>query len=316
MIATFRAHPSYTGPIDARLMASAYAQGLLHFCELGKVAMDSAIAKYSSDLSSNLVAISPSTLYASLQNDLINVVTALPGMVTQLLSLFTFAIKSEQFISGYGINAAAYISPYGTNDVFIAGNQYEMSDGSYCSCLTLLSCQMPAAIYFDKINSVGNIFSVNSNKTLIKGMQTDCYPFNGFLTSTLECYYDSSCLKLLVPDASSFSPLNSSLPSKFSVKSSVQDLMKSLMVEKFFFNYSAKALYEQCAPLACTYSYIYRSTVLAIIIFTVGLISGLNMIFRLIIPWIVDFAWKIKSRMMAPAARKPKRSGQGKSVSR
>ncbi|CAF3392557.1 unnamed protein product, partial [Rotaria sp. Silwood2] len=56
---------------------------------------------------------------------------------------------------GHGTNAIVYTSPEATNQLLIASSQYEMLDGSICSCLTSSSCATPAAIYFNVANPVG-----------------------------------------------------------------------------------------------------------------------------------------------------------------
>lgn len=307
-MATLAAHPSDAGPIDARVVASLYGQALHYICELCHEGISTALGISLSYLSDNLAATTPAAIEQRLQDISTNVNSGVPMILLRVLDILTLSIMGEQFISGYGTNAIAYINPYITDQVLIAGTKYEMLDSSICSCLQVLSlsCKLPAAIYFDAINPVGNNYSINRNKTLIKGMKTDCFPFNGFFASTLECYYDLSCIKLLVSNTSSFSPLNPSLPSKFALQSTLKELTNSLMVEEFNLYHSTENLYEQCVPLTCSYSYIHRSTVLAIIISAVGFVSGVNTILRLISPIIIDVVLKLKAKIMGSGTRQPK----------
>ena len=59
-------------------------------------------------------------------------------------------------------------------------------------------------------------------------MQIACSPLEAFLSSTLECYFDSSCLQLLVPDSSIFTPLNSIQTSRFFLKNTMEDMISDL----------------------------------------------------------------------------------------
>ncbi|CAF4546740.1 unnamed protein product, partial [Rotaria sp. Silwood2] len=121
-------------------------------------------------------------------------------------------MSGELLISGLGTNAVASIPPNVTNMVSIATNVYQMMDGSLCECLPARTCSVPAAIYWDPVEQTRNVYSIKGNRTLVKGMRTDCYVSDGLLASTLECYYDSSCLELLVSDATAFTPLNATIP--------------------------------------------------------------------------------------------------------
>lgn len=309
---TFAARPPYAGPMDARTVASLYAQGLAYFCELSRLVTDYLIFLSLDSFSVNLMAVSPNALNLILQNVNTSISSNMPNGLAQALTIFTLAMMAEQFISGYSANAIAYISPHTANQLDIAGSQYEMLDGSTCSCLTSISCRIPAAIYFNSMNPVGNIYVLNENRTLVKGLQTDCYPINGFLASNLECYYDLSCLELLVPNASSFLPLNSSLPSRFSLQTNMQDFLNSFMIENLFFDYFAEILYEKCAPLTCSYSYIRRSTLLTVITFTMGLISGVYGILRYSIPLFVDTLWETKRVLLSSSPREIEANALGK----
>lgn len=303
-LATFAAYPTGTGPADARGVASLYSQALLFICEMGQEAMNSAIVSNLFTSSTHLKASSSADIEQQLQRIIASISNQTPQMATQFFNVLTFAMMGEQFINAYGSNAVVYISPYAANQLLIAGSKYELPDGSKCSCETSLSCEIPAAIFHEKIDAIGSTYFLNVSRTSIKGMQMSCYPFNGFLKSTLECYYDSACIALLVPNASTFSPLDSISPTRFSPTSTFQDMVNQLMVENLFFHHSAANLYEICAPLTCNYAYMHRNTILSIITCAVGLISGLNTIFRLIIPIFVDSVSKIKAKILELSARR------------
>lgn len=286
-------------------MASLYGQALSYVCELSQEVMKATINSFLAGPFLNLMAQNPVSGNRVIQNLITSAKINAPLEAAGLFSILTWAIVAEQFISGYGTNVIVYISPHATNQILIASSQYEMLDSSTCSCLVSLSCKVPAAIYFDAINPVSSIYFMNRNKTMIKGMVTDCFPFNGFLESTLECFYDLSCIELLVTNASFFSPLDSNFPSKFSPNSTIQNIFNELMIEELVIDYPPEIFFEQCGPLECSYSYIHRSTILTVITTVVGFVSGLNTLLRFIIPLVVDAIWKVKARFKKSGTPKP-----------
>ena len=57
---------------------------------------------------------------------------------------------------------------------------------------------MPAALYSSPVQPTLTINRLQMNSTRVNGMQTACYPVDGLLASTLECFFNSSCIQLLV----------------------------------------------------------------------------------------------------------------------
>ncbi|CAF3968377.1 unnamed protein product [Rotaria sp. Silwood1] len=218
------------------------------------------------------------------------------------------------FIIGLGTNAVATIPSNVTNIASISTTVYEMMDGSLCYCLAGKTCSMPAAIYWDVVEQMGNVYSINRNKTLVRGMQTDCFVSNGLFSSTLECYYDSSCLELLVSNTTAFTPLNATIPSKFSIDSRVQDLMNELMLEEIDSSYSLEMYYPHCAPLTCMYSYTHRVELLTIITSIIGLVGGLNTTLILIIPLIADIMLIIKRKLFVSSTNELVQAAPGRII--
>ena len=145
------------------------------------------------------------------------------------------------------------------------------------------------------------IYRLNTNSTPVKGMWTACYPLEGVLSSTLECYFDPACIELLVSNATAFTPLNATETSQFPPNTTVQDLINELMLEQWSFDVSPENYYTQCAPSKCTYSYAHRNDVLAITTTIIGLAGGLNTALRLIVPWLVQVILKLKRKFSLTA---------------
>lgn len=78
----------------------------------------------------------------------------------------------------------------------------------------------------------------------------------------------------------------------FPPNTTIELLIKNLMIEQWNPSYSYKQFYESCAPNYCTYSQRIRTkTSLGIIITLVSMIGGLTVSLRLITPFLVKFIY-------------------------
>jgi hypothetical protein len=288
--------------MDARVVASSYAQFLRSFCTLSQVTLSTIIVS-----SLGAVLISPQALSSTLLELKINEQLSLiqstgPWLLTASLITIRLAITGNQAISGLGTNTFAYMSPYAMGMASIDINTYEMMSGSICSCYPAIDCQAPAAIYSNPVEAKVDIYHLNVNSTPVKGMQTACYPLEGFLSSTLECYFDSSCLQLLVPNSTVFMPLNATQTSRFLPNTTLEELINDLLVEQWSFGFSSQVYFDQCAPSTCAYSYSHRNTLLTVVTIITSTVGGLNTALRIIIPWLIRFLFKLKRKFLRPSA--------------
>lgn len=79
----------------------------------------------------------------------------------------------------------------------------------------------------------------------IRGLYVDCYSFEALLKSSLECFYDYSCFQQFVLTNISFTPLNSSLISRFNQSSTIESMIKQLMIEEWFISTSYESYFEE-----------------------------------------------------------------------
>jgi hypothetical protein len=126
-----------------------------------------------------------------------------------------------------------------------------------------------------------------------------CYPFQGSLWSSLSCLYNESCLSELIKYLQPTIKMNISLLEKHSLTSIfnsntiIRDITYQLMVEKWEENIIYELYYEKCNPKQCTYTYVQRFLVSYIISAILGIIGGLSLVLRLIIPNLVKLGRKI-----------------------
>jgi hypothetical protein len=98
-----------------------------------------------------------------------------------------------------------------------------------CECVISSTCVRLAPIY--RYPDKAPLFDV-------PGFYVGCYVVESLLQSTLECFYDQSCFNVLKFHISSSSSigvttLDASLPTKYSVNSTIQELVNNLMIEEW-----------------------------------------------------------------------------------
>lgn len=306
--------------MDARTVASTYAQGLRFLCETTQINVNTEIINSLGGFLVSLMALTNSTLKGLLDHSpLAGLLGDASERLVDAAAVFSYTLSADMAISALSTNAEIDVSSRMPLQPSLAVNGYRMSDGFPCYCLPTFTCVAPAAIYSTVASKTHEVFSIDSNGEFIKGMTTDCYPYNGLLASTLECYYDASCLQLLVSNVSTFPPLNLNLPSRFMPTNTVNYLVGEAMAEEYSYNYSAEAYYKQCAPRFCVYSYKHHSTLLTIITAIIGVISTLNTGLRLMVPFLVTHLMNCWRKCRLPSATKaianPSETASGKNLS-
>ena len=268
-------------------MLGAYAQVLQIMCAHSQVILHDV---WKSKLSAPLVTADalPEAYLEQQVYRLVNLIRAEgPWQLTLVLLAVHMSTSGNQGVSTLGTNAYAYSAI--DRKVRLATQEYQI-DNSACYCLPSNDCQMPATMYSksDIVPSSSGAFPLRQNSsTPIKGMKTACFPVDGILASTLECFYDTSCIQLLVPDSTA-APLNRAHPTRFPIAdATLQDIFDEMMVEDWHYNFSWANYYTRCAPEQCSYSYSDRNGVLIIITTIIALLGGLNIAWRLIIPLLV-----------------------------
>ncbi|CAF4058372.1 unnamed protein product, partial [Rotaria sp. Silwood1] len=123
---------------------------------------------------------------------------------------------------------------------------------SNCRCDVSLSCIEQSAIY-DGVDNTTKLFS-------IPGIYSGCFVMESLLHSTVECFYNETCIEGLssyfLPNTSlTVTALDSSLPSRFFENSTIQELVDELMVEQWNLSITFENYYSACQPIKCTYSY-------------------------------------------------------------
>jgi hypothetical protein len=179
-----------------------------------------------------------------------------------------------------------------------------------CTCLISNQCIRPQGFYCR--SALCQQTAILPNQT-VPGLVLSCLPVNSLLLSTLECFYNQSCIQILYdwrlfeiadifyPLNLSVTPLNPNLPSQFLPTTKLDVIVSNLLLEEWIITTNALAHYENCKPKICTYTYTARFEAIYVITTVIGLLGGLFVILHLSIPFIIRIPMqKIERRRTRP----------------
>ena len=174
--------------------------------------------------------------------------------------------------------------------------------------------QLPGGIYahITKYDYAGSFWmqfaphastSMINATTLIPGIMVSCSPVESLIQSTMECFFNETCLNTIISyithptiSLNSISILNSS---RFLSNTTVGTLMNELFVEKWINNVSYTQYFNQCQPLYCEYSIEKRRGILYIFTLVLSLYGGLTIVLRTLIPIVIKVIYKKKQQVVA-----------------
>ncbi|CAF1609707.1 unnamed protein product, partial [Rotaria sp. Silwood1] len=170
-----------------------------------------------------------------------------------------------------------------------------------CSCLINNTCVHQAGIYNwtgrRGVHS-GTIFGdLTFDPPLlltIPGLMVGCLPYNSLFRSTLECFYNQSCIdqiQIFINGLSLVTPLSLSC---FKQNTTVSDLFDNLFIESWNEKINFTGYFQVCSPHSCTYSYDRRFNLLYVIVTIISLFGGLKTILYFSTPLIIMFIRRIQ----------------------
>ncbi|CAF0820420.1 unnamed protein product [Adineta steineri] len=186
---------------DFRTFGSTAFQALASFCRLSKIN-----ALQSITLFNQISFISPDTLTQSVFQSQIDASIkqfqlTTPNEFKTQLNLIQEMTAHSKLQSALQTN---YLLTYYAVDIwqFIIQTQalgYLHVNNSPCFCVTDFNCKASSRIY--NIYGEATELTVNSNSKIfmsINGFELGCLPVNAILLSTLECFYNQTCLNQLI----------------------------------------------------------------------------------------------------------------------
>ena len=273
---------------DYRRLISSHIQYLTELCHISFESVNNAIEQFLSTL-----FITKELIIEDDFNEHINsLIKETKLNAPNTLNSIFFLIRNINF-------GNALISTYGTSYTYIALYNNISTDSGYldtkaeiydndCSCGLQLNCTSQA-YFFIGTNS--------SDKILLKGLKIGCTSSESFLLSTLECFYENSCVDSIKKYTNYFYSLES-LPiiNESKLNTTVGELVQSLFIDEWITTKNYSSYYEQCSPSICSYSYTQKFNLIYLISFLLGLQGGLSIVLKWICPKTVQFIIRIKQK--------------------
>ena len=193
----------------------------------------------------------------------------------------------------------AIVSTRGTNFYYLyelgmqIGNLMSAETEIYdndCSCALHLNCTSQA--YFSTM--------IFFEKAPIKGLRIGCILTESLLSSTLECFYDSSCVSMIkeyMYYTHPLQPLSTTKTNQSQIHLSIGDLVKNLFIDRWITTKNYSSYYQQCSPQLCSYSYIEQVNLVYIASFLLGFYGGLSIVLQWICPRVIQFMVAIKRNL-------------------
>jgi hypothetical protein len=279
---------------DFRMTSPNAFQALRALCELiNRTISHSFIEFYSRQFVSATVM--PSKLFEAETTSLINLFkSSMTNSFLLSLSMIRDTTHSNALWSARDTNYKLALGPAGRLEALI-----KLYDD--CNCFSSAACIESSFIYQGPYEI--RLFAV-------PGFYTGCYVLEALLQSTLECFYDQTCINRTQEYFASSSAiyaiaLNSSSPSNYSIHSAIKDLVDNLMIEQWNVSTMYESYYNECQPTQCTYTIKTRNDLIYIVTILFGIVGGLITVLKLVVPRLVKLVRKKRERP-GPATGKKK----------
>ena len=133
----------------------------------------------------------------------------------------------------------------------------------------------------EKINKEIRVSEFNID---LLGIVTGCLPIDGLRLSTLECFFNQTCLNQLNTVLNSFIPMLSANSTQFSPSTTtIGSLIDGAFIESWLTSSNYSTYFLLCAPPICRYSYSERNNIVYILTTLLGLYGGLTVALRFLV---------------------------------
>ena len=129
-------------------------------------------------------------------------------------------------------------------------------------------------------------------------MKIGCLPSEAFRLSTLECFYDVSCIHTIKKSMNltyKLKPLSLITNQQFRINQTINELIQILFTKQWKTTLNYSVYFQRCSPSLCSYTYVQKLNPIYIVSFLLGLHGGLTIVLKWICPNIVQYITKIKN---------------------
>ena len=287
-------HFSYTG--------ASYFQLLASFCSLAQYSIDDSLRLFAARLYLNDKVLPEWQFQQQMQAFIDTFTNTTRNEFIRIFSLVRNATTGNQFVTGPSLNGRIEIK---SNQTILRRSRtwYELDINNPGQGVAVCICTRggPRCGFF-----IRHPASSHESLTSLDGQYIGCLIMDGLLISSLECWYNQSCVDRLsrwvveegAPDHFDIKALNASSPSRFTKKSSMSRLIDELLLERWIINISYTKFYHQCAPKSCTYNLRGRYDLVYAVLLIIAIYGGLSTVLEIVVPYFMHstsflgFHWK------------------------
>ena len=264
---------------DFSYVGGPFFQALAAFCDLAKAHLNNALLTFNSTRFISTTALAENSFMQRVQLVTDAFETNTIGTFIQPFNVIRETTYSNSLMSGLFTNANVTVHPV----FLLAGIYFESYNKGACHCYLTPTCIEPLT---RQVKNSSTIFT-------IPGLYIGCYLVEAMRSSSLECFYNQSCLNQVESFLSSPTPFNATVLdaslSNFTVNSTIDTLLSQAMIERWNQDVSWSNYYERCKPATCTYSFATKYNFWYIVTTIIGLIGGLIKVMRIAIPRAIKF---------------------------
>jgi hypothetical protein len=287
------------GSFDLRVFGGSYFSTLSTFCNVSLETINNALLVFNSNayVTKN---VQQTDLFQSQIEEIVNLFKqTTTNSYSQALSMGRQMISGNALYSGLGTNY----------DYTTVGNNsfdqvfYPITHTSQNSSNDITSCSCK----FDP-NTCGKltgIYTLGQHERLlfyVPGLWLGCYTTESLFGSTLECYFNQSCLDIIYQSTVSLSkyPFSAtamiyiSSNTQYNITTKIQKIIEQLMIEQWNDQILFNSYFKQCNPVLCVYNYNKQGDLAYVFTTTIAVIGGLTTVFKIVIPPMVEFLRKKK----------------------
>jgi hypothetical protein len=242
-------------PMDVRTSLSSMWQLIAAFCNNAMNMMDDALDKFAHQSFVTSTLLSEELLRTKTQGALDFLRQTTSGSLLLSRTAVHEITQANGFMTGLSTNyiANSESDNHEFSDIIIRSTTKYILKGSTipCSCLKNGSCPMPGSFYHYRIYERLGLYDLNTieaNETL-SGIVVDCLPVQMAFASSLECFYNRSCLNLIVSINSIYinvSILDKLVPTRFAPTTTIEELIDELFIEQILNETIYESYYLAC----------------------------------------------------------------------
>ncbi|CAF4347812.1 unnamed protein product [Rotaria sp. Silwood2] len=283
---------------DFRAFASTFFQSLVTFCSHAQRSINDALDNLPSETLLTPDILSFQSLDVKVQAKSQFLQTSTANSLVRLLELVRSTTYTDTLYSAFQTSELLLKTTTDNGSITLIEVKVSLfpNDSTECECLITPTCSLPAGFFNGTdIGIIATIWSEPLNPVFVNGISFSCYPIESLLQSTLECFFNQSCLETLLQFFSNCNTLNIDVlninQTHFTADTTIEELISLLFIE----NWSVQTLFTNyftlCAPMLCTYTTEKRKSLLYVITQVLGIYGGLTVTLRVCIPIIVGW-WR------------------------